>query len=180
MAKNNLKNLIGDAVDEFAKAIVDVVKSATLEDLINLQAAAPRAKPGRKPGPKPGRKAKRKPGPKPGRKLRRKPGPKPKLKPGPKPKLKPGPKPKRKPGPKPKLKPGPKPKLKPGPKPATKTKKAVAAKPLKKKRVVKNYPQCAFPKCNSNRFPRGKGFCGEHWRMWLAGKIKDASTYKPQ
>jgi len=44
--------------------------------------------------------------------------------------------------------------------------------------VVKNYPKCAYPKCNKNRFPRGKSFCGEHWRQWKASKIKAASTYK--
>ena len=47
----------------------------------------------------------------------------------------------------------------------------------RKNRVVKNYPKCAFPKCNNNRFPRGEGFCGEHWRQWKAGKIKAASEY---
>ena len=66
---------------------------------------------------------------------------------------------------------------KPGRKPKEATAKA-AAKPAKKKRVVKNYPKCAYPKCNRNRFVRGKGFCGVHWKEWLAGKIKDADHYK--
>ncbi len=48
----------------------------------------------------------------------------------------------------------------------------------RKNRIVKNYPKCAYPKCQKNRFPRGKGFCGEHWRMWKEGKIKAASTYR--
>lgn len=48
----------------------------------------------------------------------------------------------------------------------------------RKNRVVKNYPKCAYPKCQKNRFPRGQGFCGEHWRMWKEGKIKAASFYK--
>ena len=71
-----------------------------------------------------------------------------------------------------------------GPKPRSKTAakttdKEVAPKPpVKKKRVVKNYPKCAYPGCNKNRFVRGKGFCGEHWREWKAGKIKAAETYK--
>lgn len=47
----------------------------------------------------------------------------------------------------------------------------------RKNRIVKNYPKCAYPGCNNNRFPRGKGFCGEHWRQWKAGKIKAASAY---
>ena len=50
--------------------------------------------------------------------------------------------------------------------------------PAKKKRVVKNYPKCAYPGCTKNRFVRGKGFCGDHWRMWLAGKIKSADAYQ--
>ncbi len=78
---------------------------------------------------------------------------------------------------------------KPGPKPgkkkaAAKTKAKVVAKVTKKapaaakKRVVRNYPKCAYPCCSNNRFVRGKGFCGEHWRMWKAGKIKAAEKYK--
>jgi hypothetical protein len=71
-------------------------------------------------------------------------------------------------------KPGPKPGRKPGHKAAVKS----ALKPAKKKRIVKNYPKCAYPGCNKNRFPRGKGYCGDHWRAWTAGKIKAASAYK--
>ena len=73
----------------------------------------------------------------------------------------------RKPGPKPGRKPG----RKPGPKPK-------AEGTVKKKRVVKNYPKCAFPGCNNNRFPRGKGFCGVHWKEFEAGKIESADHYK--
>ncbi len=91
---------------------------------------------------------------------------------------KPGPKPRKKPGPKPRKKPGPKPRKKPGPKPKSALEKVVKKAAAKKKRVVKNYPKCAFPRCNKNRFVRGKGFCGDHWRKWKAGKIKAASTYK--
>ena len=66
---------------------------------------------------------------------------------------------------------------KPGPKPAAEV--AAPAKKVdgRKNRVVKNYPKCAYPKCNSNRFPRGEGFCGDHWRQWKDGKIKAASEY---
>ena len=53
-----------------------------------------------------------------------------------------------------------------------------AAKPKAKKRVVKNYPKCAYPKCGKNRFPRGKGFCGEHFKAFEAGKIKAAKEYR--
>ncbi len=60
--------------------------------------------------------------------------------------------------------------------------KPQAAQPTKKvdgrkNRIVKNYPKCAYPKCNNNRFPRGQGFCGEHWRQWQEGKIKSAAEY---
>ena len=84
----------------------------------------------------------------------------------------------RKPGPKPGAKRGSPPgrpanvKAKPGPKP----KAAKAA--VKKKRGATNFPKCAYPGCGKNRFARGKGFCGDHWRQWLGGKIKAAETYK--
>jgi hypothetical protein len=45
----------------------------------------------------------------------------------------------------------------------------------RKKRVVKNYPKCALPGCEKNRFPRGKGYCGDHWKEWKAGKIPAAN-----
>jgi hypothetical protein len=66
---------------------------------------------------------------------------------------------------------------KPGPK--TKEKEETGEKKVdrRKNRVVKNYPKCAYPGCTNNRFPRGKGFCGEHWRQWKAGKIKSAAFY---
>jgi hypothetical protein len=76
----------------------------------------------------------------------------------------------------------PKAKGKPGRKPGRPAKAVSAVKvvkaPVKKKRVVKNYPKCAFPGCGKNRFVRGKGFCGKHWKLLEAGKIKDAASYK--
>jgi len=52
-------------------------------------------------------------------------------------------------------------------------------KPAGKKvaKATRNYPKCAYPGCNKNRFARGKGFCGEHWKMSLAGEIKTADAY---
>lgn len=83
----------------------------------------------------------------------------------------------RKPGPKPKgTKAAKKTAAKPG-RPRKTAKKAAAA-PAKKKRVVKNYPKCAYPGCDKNRFVRGKGFCGEHFKQFQAGEIKAASEYK--
>jgi hypothetical protein len=71
------------------------------------------------------------------------------------------------------------PRKKPGPKPGAKKRgrppKKVA---VKKKRVVKNYPKCAYPSCNKNRFVRGKGFCGDHYKKFTEGKIKSAEEYK--
>ena len=71
----------------------------------------------------------------------------------------------------------------PGRRPAAKTVEQAEVStdkvtPEKKKRVVKNYPTCAYPRCRRNRFVRGKGFCGKHWKMWLAGEIKSADNYK--
>jgi uncharacterized Zn finger protein len=39
------------------------------------------------------------------------------------------------------------------------------------KRGASSYPKCEFPGCDRNRFPRGRGYCGEHWRLWKAGQI---------
>ncbi len=132
MAKNSLEIAITEAAAKFALEIVEAVKKASLQELIELQKSEEPTRRGRKPGPKP------------------------KGKPGPKPKGKPG----RKPG---------------------RPKKVVdekAEKVARKKRVVKNYPKCAFPGCTKNRFVRGKGFCGDHWKQWKDGKIKSSEEYK--
>ena len=74
----------------------------------------------------------------------------------------------------------PKVRKKPGPKPGKKKAKPAvkAAKATVKKAKQKNYPKCAYPGCNKNRFVRGKGFCGDHWQQWKEGKIKAAEEYK--
>ncbi len=59
---------------------------------------------------------------------------------------------------------------------ATEKKAATARKKGKKKKAA-NYPMCAYPGCGKNRYPRGKGFCGEHFRMWLAGEIASADEF---
>ena len=41
----------------------------------------------------------------------------------------------------------------------------------------RGYPKCAYPGCGENRFVRGKGFCGEHWKQWKAGEIESAEYY---
>jgi len=58
------------------------------------------------------------------------------------------------------------------------TKKIGTTKKAAKKIVTRNYPKCSYPGCNKNRFARGKGFCGEHWKKSLAGEIKPAEAYK--
>ena len=39
------------------------------------------------------------------------------------------------------------------------------------KRGTSSYPKCEYPGCDRNRFVRGKGYCGEHWRLWKDGQI---------
>jgi hypothetical protein len=42
----------------------------------------------------------------------------------------------------------------------------------------REHPRCSFPGCDRNRFVRGRGFCGKHWKQWRAGKIKSAEEYQ--
>lgn len=37
--------------------------------------------------------------------------------------------------------------------------------------------RCAYPGCENQRAKRGKGFCGQHHKMWREGKVKDAGQY---
>jgi hypothetical protein len=143
---SQLASTIEKAARVFAQTILSAVQSSSLQELLALQGEAPTPRQGRPPKAKPGRKA--------GRPAKAKPG----RKPGRPPKAKPG----RKPGRPPKAKPG----RKPGRKPAA---AKVVKAPAKKKRVVKNYPKCSVPGCGKNRFPRGKGMCGEHYKQSLAG-----------
>jgi excisionase family DNA binding protein len=39
--------------------------------------------------------------------------------------------------------------------------------PAKEKTRLK----CSYPGCTKNRFVRGHGYCGKHWRWWKKGKI---------
>jgi hypothetical protein len=113
---SQLEKQIEEAAAQFALQVVEVIKNATLQELIALQDPQGGTSQSKKRGRKPGPKAKA----------------------------------------------------------AAPTKKKVDGR---KNRVVKNYPKCAYPKCNNNRFPRGQGFCGEHWRQWQEGKIKSAAEY---
>ena len=46
-----------------------------------------------------------------------------------------------------------------------------------RQRKKRNYPKCAYPECKKNKFARGKGFCGEHAKMFEAGEIESAEYY---
>lgn len=43
-----------------------------------------------------------------------------------------------------------------------------ATKPTKKKRKI-NFPKCSVPGCGKNRYARGNGMCGEHFKASKAG-----------
>jgi len=51
-----------------------------------------------------------------------------------------------------------------------------APAPAKKK----VHPPCVYPGCTKNRFVRGRGYCGKHFRQWRKGKIEDPKTYADQ
>ena len=85
----------------------------------------------------------------------------------------------RKPGRPPKAKAGRKPgrpaKAKPGRKPgrpakatAKKITKKAAKTAANKKRSI-NYPKCSVPGCGKNRYAKGNGMCGEHFRASKVG-----------
>lgn len=52
-----------------------------------------------------------------------------------------------------------------------------APEPKRKGRARrKKHPKCAFPGCTRNRFVRGRGYCGKHWKRWKRGELPDAQT----
>jgi len=57
---------------------------------------------------------------------------------------------------------------KPGRKPARKIAKKAAKTSANKKRSI-NYPKCSVPGCGKNRYARGNGMCGEHYKAAQAG-----------
>ncbi|MCP4603050.1 MAG: winged helix-turn-helix transcriptional regulator [Proteobacteria bacterium] len=121
MTKTNLKKQIAEAASAFSLSIIEAVKGASLQELMELQTSGAVAKPARKkPGPKPGRKA-----------AAKKPGPKPKVK-------KVAKVTKAKPGPKKGVK-----KVKPGPKKGIKKAKPGPKKVVKKAKIVKKAKRAA-------------------------------------
>ncbi|MCK9463722.1 MAG: hypothetical protein M0R80_29230 [Proteobacteria bacterium] len=131
---SNLHATIEKAASAFSRSIIAAVKDSTLQELLALS-GAPAASPARKRGRPP--KSAAVPGRKPGRP----------------------------------------PKVvaeKPTKKVTKKTTKKItkatpvkktlkAAKPAKKKRHI-NYPKCSVPGCGKNRYARGGGMCGEHYK----------------
>ena len=110
MPKTSLEQVVAQAAREFALQVVEIVKGATLQELVNLSDAPP-AKPRR------------------------------------------------------------------GRKPAAAAETVAAPVTRRKTKKPRNYPKCAFPGCNNNRFVRGGGYCGEHWHQHKAGKIGPAANY---
>ena len=147
---SQLASVIEKAADAFAREIIAAVKGSTLQELLAMRevaAAAPGRKRGRPPKVKPGRKA--------GRPAKATATKNVKAKPG------------RKPGRPPKAKPG----RKPG-RPAKATSKKITKKAAKtsanKKRSI-NYPKCSVPGCGKNRYSKGNGMCGAHFKAAQAG-----------
>jgi len=135
---SNLQSAIETAADAFAREIIDAVKAATLQELLAMREISVKA-----PGRRRGRPPKAKPGRKPGR------PPKAATK---KATAK---------------KPGRKPAKKAAKKAAKKTaRKAIrkTAKTPAKKRRSFNYPKCSVPGCGKNRYARGNGMCGAHFK----------------
>jgi len=166
----SLDKAIQNAAEAFAMQVIDAVKGSSLEELLALSGDTAPKRRGRKPGPKPGAKKRgRKPG-RPPKTAKRKPGRPPKTA-----KRKPGRPPKtarKKPGPKPKA--GKKPGRKPGRPPKTAQRKITITKRVELKKKKINYPKCAHPGCKNNRWARGQGYCGEHFKMFQAGEIGPA------
>lgn len=52
----------------------------------------------------------------------------------------------------------------------------VATKP--RSRPPKDGRLCVFPRCTKNKYPKGKGYCGFHWKKFEAGKIDDPAKYR--
>ncbi|MCK9461350.1 MAG: hypothetical protein M0R80_17105 [Proteobacteria bacterium] len=80
------------------------------------------------------------------------------------PKAKPGRKPGRPPKGKPGRKPGRPAKAMAAKATAKKSVKKAAKAPARKKRRKINYPKCSVPGCGKNRYARGNGMCGEHFK----------------
>jgi len=162
----SLQSSIEIAANTFAKEIIAAVKGATLQELLAMREVAeaapgrkrgrpPKAKPGRKPGRPARATANAKPGRKPGRPAKATATKTAKGKPG------------RKPGRPPKAKPGRKPGRPPKATAKKITKKAAKTSANKKRSI--NYPKCSVPGCGQNRYARGNGMCGEHFRASKAG-----------
>ena len=142
---SNLHATIEKAATTFARSIIAAVKGSTLQELLAIQgstggAAAPKRR-GRPPKAKPGRK----------------PGRPPKVTTKVKTTVK-----------KPTKRVSKKAAKKTAPKAGKKAAKTVAKTSANKKRSI-NYPKCSVPGCGKNRYAKGNGMCGEHFKASKAG-----------
>jgi excisionase family DNA binding protein len=58
--------------------------------------------------------------------------------------------------------------------------KAAPAPEYEQETKKKVYPKCVYPGCTKNRFVRGRGYCGKHFRQWRKGKIEDPEVFADQ
>jgi len=142
---SNLQATIEKAASAFARSIIAAVKGSTLRELLAIQgstegAAAPKRR-GRPPKAKPGRKQ----------------GRPPKVTTKVKTTVK-----------KPTKRVSKKAAKKTAPKAGKKAAKTVAKTSANKKRSI-NYPKCSVPGCGKNRYAKGNGMCGEHFKASKAG-----------
>ncbi len=119
MSNTRLARAIGEAANEFAVKVVEALKGATLEEIIEFQSLDELVRFQKDDEVEPGEASS---------------PPAPPLQKG------------KKRGPKPKLKP--------------------KVMPVKSR----GHLQCAHPDCTRNRYPRGQGYCGEHWRELKEGE----------
>jgi len=139
---SQLASVIEKAADVFAREIIAAVKAATLQELLAMQGVA--VAPVVTAAKRRGRPPKAKPGRKPGRPAKVKPG--------------------RKPG-RPAKATAAKATAK---KTGKKTAKKAAMTSANKKRSA-NYPKCSVPGCGKNRYSKGNGMCGAHFKAAQAG-----------
>jgi len=153
---SQLASVIEKAADAFAREIIAAVKGATLQELLAMQggaAAAPTPKRGRPakveaPARRRGRPPKAKPGRKPGRPAKATA--------------------KKATAKNPVRKPAKKFAKKPTKKVAMKNAKKAAMTSANKKRSI-HYPKCSVPGCGKNRYSKGNGMCGAHFKAAQAG-----------
>ena len=136
---SNLQAAVEKATSAFARTIIEAVKSSTLQELLAIQGGAEGASAPKRRGRPPKVATGKKRGRPPKAAVT-----------------------------KTVKKPTKKVAKKTGKKPALKVSKKTVKAPAKKKRHI-NYPKCSVPGCGKNRYARGNGLCGEHFRASKGG-----------